>query len=97
MAVHTIFIIGVTTVFLIWAVSFSIQTMKDRTNPQQQRQVLLQRRERILEEITKIEMARESGDVTRSRYKRRLKTYRGELVRVIEKLQSSARARKKHA
>lgn len=97
MAVHTTFIIGVTTVFLIWAVSFSIQTMKERTNPQQQRQVLLERRERILEEITKIEIARESGDITRSRYKRRLKTNRGDLVRVIEKLQSSARARKKRA
>ena len=97
MAVHTTFIIGVTTIFLIWAVSFSIQTMKERTNPQQQRQVLLERRERILEEITKIEMARESGDITRSRYNRRLKTNRGDLVRVIEKLQSSARARKKRA
>ena len=97
MAVHTTFIIVVTMAFLIWAVSFSIQTMKERTNPQQQRQVLLARRGQSLEEITTVEMARESGDITRSRYKSHLKTLRGSLVRVIEKLQSPARARRKRA
>ena len=95
MAAHTLFIILITAGFLLWAASFSIQVMKERSH-QNKRQGLRSRRETILDKITELETARESGTISNERHKRRMKELRGELSRVIEKLHSASRE-KKHA
>ncbi len=95
MAAHTLFIILITSAFLIWAASFSIQIMQERTH-RKDRQALRRHRETILDKITETEAARESGAITKERHKRRMKELRGELSRVIETLQPASRD-KKHA
>ena len=96
MAVHTVFIIVITAAFLAWAVSFSIQTMRERTR-QQDRQALLKRKETVLDQVTEVESALESGAINSSNHKRRMKELRGELTRVLERLQHASKATKKHA
>ena len=96
MAAHTLFIVLITAAFLAWAASFSIQTMKERTH-RKERQALRQHRETVLDKITELETARESGTINKERHKRRMRELRGELSRVIEKLQSSPSGEKKHA
>ena len=95
MAAHTLFVILLTVAFLVWAASFSIQIMKERTH-RQDRQSLIRRRETILDKITELETALEAGAITKERHRRRMKELRGELSRVIGKLQSTPRE-KKHA
>ena len=97
MAAHTIFIIVITSAFLIWAVSFSLQTTKERADKNKQRQMFLAERERILDAIANIETDRDSGKIDSGQYKSRIKKRRGELTRVIERLQSSSRAKKRQA
>ncbi len=97
MATHTIFIVVITTAFLIWAVSYSLQTTKERTDKNKQRQMLLAQRERILDAIADIEADRDSGKIDTGQYKSRIKKLRGELTRVIERLQSTSRAKNRHA
>lgn len=97
MAAHTIFIIVITSAFLIWAVSFSLQTTKERADKNKQRQMFLAERERILDTIADIEADRDSGKIDSGQYKSRIKKRRGELTRVIERLQSTSRAKKKQA
>ena len=97
MAAHTIFIIVITSAFLIWAVSFSLQTTKERADKNKQRQMFLAERERILDTIAEIETDRDSGKIDSGQYKSRIKKRRGELTRVIERLQSTSRAKKRQA
>ena len=97
MAAHTIFIVVITSAFLIWAVSFSLQTTKERADKNKQRQMFLAERERILDTIAEIETDRDSGKIDTGQYKSRIKKRRGELTRVIERLQSSSRTKKKQA
>ena len=97
MAAHTIFIIVITSAFLIWAVSFSLQTTKERADKNKQRQMFLAERERILDTIAEIEADRDSGKIDSGQYKSRIKKRRGELTRVIERLQSTSRAKKRQA
>ena len=97
MAAHTIFIIVITSAFLIWAVSFSLQTTKERADKNKQRQMFLAERERILDTIADIEADRDSGKIDSGQYKSRIKKRRGELTRVIERLQSTSRAKKRQA
>ncbi len=97
MAAHTIFIVVITSAFLIWAVSYSLQTTKERTDKNKQRQMLLAQRERILDAIADIEADRDSGKIDTGQYKSRIKKLRGELTRVIERLQSTSRAKNRHA
>jgi len=96
MAAHTLFIVLITAAFLAWAASFSIQIMKERSY-EKDRQALRRHRETILDKITELETARESGTINKDRHKRRMRELRGELSRVIEKLQSSSSREKKHA
>ncbi len=95
MAAHTLFIILITAAFLVWAASYSAQIMKERTHKKDRRD-LVRHRETILDKITELETARESGTISKDRHKRRMKELRGELSRVIGKIQSSPRE-KKHA
>lgn len=97
MSAHTIFIVAITSAFLIWAVSFSLQTTKERTDKNKQRQMLLTERRRILDAIADIEAGRDSGEIDSGQYKSRMKKLRGELTRVIQRLQSTSPAKKKHA
>ena len=96
MAAHTLFIVLITAAFLAWAASFSIQTMKERTH-RKERQALRQHRETVLDKITELETTRESGTINKDSHKRRMRELRGELSRVIGKLQSSSSREKKHA
>ncbi len=96
MAAHTLFIVLITAAFLAWAASFSIQIMKERTH-RKEHQALRRHRETVLDKITELETARESGTINKERHKRRMRELRGELSRVIEKLQSSSSREKKHA
>ena len=95
MAAHTLFVILITAAFLAWAASYSIQMMKERTRKKDRRD-LGRHRETILDKITELETARESGTISKDRHKRRMKELRGNLSRVIGKIQSSPRE-KKHA
>ena len=95
MAAHTLFIILITAAFLVWAASYSAQIMKEHTHKKDRRN-LVRHRETILDKITELETARESGTISKDRHKRRMKELRGELSRVIGKIQSSPRE-KKHA
>ncbi len=95
MAAHTLFIILITAAFLVWAASYSAQIMKERTHKKDRRD-LVRHRETILDKITELETARESGTISKDRHKRRMKELRGDLSRVIGKIQSSPRE-KKHA
>ena len=96
MAAHTLFIILITAAFLAWAGSFSIQIMKERTQ-QKDRQALRLYRDTLLDKITELETARESGTISTEGHKRRMRELRGELSRVITKLQSHSSREKKHA
>jgi hypothetical protein len=87
MAAHTRFIIIIMAAFLAWAVSFSLLTMKERNTRQKQRQALVERRERILDEIAELEIGRESGEVAQARYSGRSKSLRNDLARVLERLE----------
>ena len=95
MAAHTIFIVAITSAFLIWAVSFSLQTTKERADKNKQRQMFLAERERILDSIADLEADRDSGKIDSGQYKSRIKKLRGELTRVIERLRPTSRAKKK--
>ncbi len=96
MAAHTLFIVLITAAFLAWAASLSIQTMKEQTH-RKERQALRQHRETVLDKITELETTRESGTLNKESHKRRMRQLRGELSRVIDKLQSSSSGEKKHA
>ena len=92
MAAHTVFIILITAAFLAWAASSSIQLMKERAGGKKARETLLQVKGSLLDQITTLEIAQESGTITEGQYKRRMKEKRGQLVRVIGKLQAGRRA-----
>ena len=92
MAAHTVFIILITAAFLAWAASSSIQLMRERAGPKKARETLLQVKRSLLDQITKLEMTLESGTITEGQYKRRMKEKRGQLVRVIGKLQAGRKA-----
>jgi uncharacterized protein YlxW (UPF0749 family) len=94
MAAHTLFVILITAAFLAWAASFSIQIMRERTH-QKKRHSLRQHRETLLDKITELETALESGTISKERYRRRMRELRGELSRVIGEIQASPG--KKHA
>lgn len=96
MAAHTFFIILITAAFLAWAASFSIQIMKGRTH-RQNREALLKCKETVLDQITELETAPESGTINKGVRKRRMKELRGELTRVLERLGRASKATKKHA
>ena len=96
MAAHTLFIILITSAFLAWAGSFSIQIMKERTQ-QKDRQALRLYRDTLLDKITELETSRESGTISTEGHKRRMRELRGQLSRVITKLQSQSSREKKHA
>ncbi len=87
MAAHTPFVILITAAFLAWAASFSVQMMKERDTQRKGREALLHRKESVLDQITKLEMDLESGTISEGQYKRRMKEMRGQLTRVIAKLQ----------
>ena len=93
MAAHTLFIILITAAFLAWAASFSIQIMKEQTH-RKEGQTLRKRRETILDKMAEFEAALESGTITKEQHKKRMKELRGELSRVIGKLQSVSRDNK---
>lgn len=97
MSSHTIFIIIVTGAFLAWAASFSFHTVRERASRNNDRRLLISERERILDDLARVEAGRDSGEIDEIRYKRRLKALRGDLARVVERLQSMSRAKKKHA
>ncbi len=86
MATHTVFIILITFAFLAWAASYSIQLLKERAGGKKALETLLRLKESLLDQITKLEMARESGTISGGQYKKRMKEKRGQLARVIEKL-----------
>ena len=88
MAAHTIFIILITAAFLAWAASYSIQIMKERTGGKKARETLLQLKKSLVDQMTTLELAQESGTITKGQYKRRIKEQRGQLARVVEKLES---------
>ena len=92
MATHTVFIILITAAFLAWAASSSIQLMRERAGEKKARETLLQLKGSLLDQITKLEMAQESGTITEGQYKRRMKEKRGQLVRVIGKLRAGRKA-----
>ena len=87
MAAHTVFIILITAAFLDWGASFSVQMMKERHTQRKGREALLHRKESVLNQITELEMTMESGTISEGQYKRRMKEMRGQLARVIGKLQ----------
>ncbi len=97
MAAHTVFIIVITAAFLTWAASFSVQMMKERHTQRKGREALLHRKESVLNQITELEMAMESGTINEGQYKRRMKEMRGQLARVIGKLQPRRVQKKKPA
>ena len=92
MATHTVFIILITAAFLAWAASSSIQLMRERAGGKKARETLRQLKGTLLDQITKLELAQESGTITEGQYKRRIKEKRGQLVRVIGKLQAGRKA-----
>ena len=85
MATHTIAIMAITAAFLAWAASYSLQLMKERTGKKDM-EVLVRRREAVLDSIAELEMSHESGTISEDRYKRRSKELRSELARVLERL-----------
>ena len=92
MANHTRFIIVIAVAFLAWAVSFSITTMKGRQSGRRERQLLLERRESLLDKIAELEADKEAGNVPDNRYKARMKTLRNDLASVLERLRQSRSA-----
>ena len=96
MATHTVAIVFITAAFLVWAASYSLQVMQERTR-KKDRELLGRRREAVLDSITALEMSRESGTISEDRYKRRKKELRSELARVLERLRSAQPVSKKPA
>ena len=96
MAPHTVFIILIVGAFLAWAASFSFHTMKERSE-KRGREALLARRESILDQLAEAENGKASGAVSEERFHRRTRELRGELARVLEKLQSASKRRRTHA
>ena len=66
--------------------------MRERAGEKKARETLLQLKGSLLDQITKLEMAQESGTITEGQYKRRMKEKRGQLVRVIGKLRAGRKA-----
>jgi len=97
MAAHTIFIIVIMAAFMAWAASFSVQLMKERKTQRKGREMLLHRKESVLNQITELEGALESGTINEGQHKRRMKEMRGQLARVISKLQPQKAQQKKPA
>lgn len=87
MSAHTIFIFLITAGFLAWAASYSIQLLREQEGQRKSREGLLKLKESILEQITALENDKGSGTITVVQYKTSFRKKRGELARVLGKLQ----------
>ena len=86
MASHTLFIVLIVVAFLAWAASFSVHTMKERSQ-RRGRETLLGKREEVLDAITRLELEYESDAIDEGTFKSRMKRMRGDLARVVGQLQ----------
>lgn len=96
MATHTVFIVVIVGAFLAWAASFSYHTMKERSQ-KDERKALMAQREQILDQLAEVENLHDGEHISDDRFERRKKELRGELARVIEKIQSGSGVPSRHA
>ncbi len=84
MASHTLFVILITGAFLVWAASYSVHFYRDREDQREhQRESLESHRDTLFDEIAELETAYETGAISESRYKTRLKSLRSDLARTL--------------
>ena len=95
MAAHTLFIILLVGAFLLWAASFSLTTLKERSS-QSDRKSLQAAREALLEELVETEQRRKSGVITQERFDKLHRSLRGKLAAVLAQLAAQTNKPKKN-
>jgi hypothetical protein len=86
MTVHTWFIILAVGAFLVWSISYSLQLHKEALRRKTSREGLLQMKNRLLDDITRLQAEHAGGKLTDDRYRYDLNRMKQQLSRVLQEL-----------
>jgi len=86
MGAHTWFIILAVGAFLLWSISYSLQLHKEAMARRKGRDELVRHKEELFDQITDLEVQKESGAIAEKKYKQDLKDLKFRLAKVLEKL-----------